>query len=274
MLCCCVVVLLCWCVAVCVCAVWRGYLFHGFMEWGFTCGCWFQGLVWTALPGTALPPEISFFLLSLGVFSLNFGGVFEGRDPQMCTFGFLGLSCETPAALKPPGFHGAPQHGGPPFGAPPRLTPRFGQNWIGQNWFWPKLAGPKTKMAKIGLAKMVKSGWPNEIGQSRSLPSELGVETSAEVDGQLFVVLSALTDGESFHLVTSGGRGFESWRSLHKSWSPYMGGRACCLLRAMLSPQRAKLLELMGAIENIYRETPLLQTRCPRLSTRLRTTSS
>ena len=27
---------------------------------------------------------------------------------------------------------------------------------------------------------------------------ELGVETSAEIDGQLFVVLSALTEGESF----------------------------------------------------------------------------
>ena len=41
------------CVGVCVGGVWRGYLFHGFMEWGFMCGCWFQGLVWTALPGTA-----------------------------------------------------------------------------------------------------------------------------------------------------------------------------------------------------------------------------
>ena len=31
----------------------------------------------------------SFFFL-WGVFSLNFGGVFEGRDPQMCTFGLSG----------------------------------------------------------------------------------------------------------------------------------------------------------------------------------------
>ena len=36
------------------------------------------------------------FCLSLGVFSWNFC-VFEGRDPQMCTFG---LSCETPAAVR------------------------------------------------------------------------------------------------------------------------------------------------------------------------------
>ena len=34
----------------------------------------------------------------LGLLLLNFGGVFEGRDPEMCTFGVLELSCETPAA--------------------------------------------------------------------------------------------------------------------------------------------------------------------------------
>ena len=35
-------------------SVWRGFLFHGFMEWGFMCGCWFQGLVWPPFPWTAL----------------------------------------------------------------------------------------------------------------------------------------------------------------------------------------------------------------------------
>ena len=58
-------------------------------------------LVWTPTrPPDAGPPlrkdrpkfSFCFFCLSLGVFSLNFGGVFEGRDP-------LGLSCETPAVL-------------------------------------------------------------------------------------------------------------------------------------------------------------------------------
>ena len=36
-------------------------------------------------------PKISrfFFFPLLGVVSWNFGGVFEGRDPQMCTFGVL-----------------------------------------------------------------------------------------------------------------------------------------------------------------------------------------
>ena len=46
---------------------------------------------------------------------------------------------------------------------------------------------------------------------------ELGVETSAKIDGQLFVVLSALTEGGSFDIVMSpgGDHGFESWRKLH-----------------------------------------------------------
>ena len=43
-------------------------------------------------PDPSAPPTISLFVLSLGVFSLNFGGVFEGRDPQMCTFGLSGSS--------------------------------------------------------------------------------------------------------------------------------------------------------------------------------------
>ena len=40
--------------------------------------------------------KIRSFLPSLGVFSLNLGGVFEDREPQMCTFGVLGLSCASP----------------------------------------------------------------------------------------------------------------------------------------------------------------------------------
>ena len=48
----------------------------------------------------SLSPATIFFLFFslLGVVSLNFGGVFEGWDPQMCTFGVLGLSCEAPVA--------------------------------------------------------------------------------------------------------------------------------------------------------------------------------
>ena len=78
-------------------------------------------------------------------------------------------------------------------------------------------------------------------------------DTSAEIDGRPFVVLSALTDGESFDVVTSAGGdgGFEIWRKLHKRWCPYSAGRARSLLEEILSPPRAKLLELMGAIERM-----------------------
>ena len=76
---------------------------------------------------------------------------------------------------------------------------------------------------------------------------ELGAETSGEIDVQLFVVLSALTEGESFDIVMSAGgdHGFESWRKLHGSWNPYTAGRARSLLREILSPTRAKLPELL-----------------------------
>ena len=62
---------------------------------------------------------------------------------------------------------------------------------------------------------------------------ELGVETSAEIDVQLFVVLSALTEGESFDIVmpAGGDHGFESWRKLHGRWNPNTEGRARSLLR-------------------------------------------
>ena len=67
------------------------------------------------------------------------------------------------------------------------------------------------------------------------------------------MVLSALTEGESFDIVMSAGgdHGFDSWRKLHGRWNPYTAGRARSLLREILSPPRAKLLELMGAIENM-----------------------
>ena len=82
---------------------------------------------------------------------------------------------------------------------------------------------------------------------------ELGVETSAEMDVQLFVVLSALTEGESFDIVMSAGgdHGFETWRKLYGRWNPYTAGRARSLLREILSPTQVKLPELMGAIEKM-----------------------
>ena len=69
---------------------------------------------------------------------------------------------------------------------------------------------------------------------------ELGVETSLEIDGELLVLLSALTEGESFDSFMSAGgdHGFESWRKLHGRWNPCTAGRARSLLREILSMRR------------------------------------
>ena len=82
---------------------------------------------------------------------------------------------------------------------------------------------------------------------------ELEARLSSEIDGQLFTVLSALTDSESINVVmlAGGDHGFVSWRKLHRRWCPYTAGRARSLLREILSPTRVKLPELMGAIERM-----------------------
>ena len=67
---------------------------------------------WTALPDHLrriaqnfsffpLPLPVSFFLC---VFSLSFGCVFEGRNPQMCTFGLSGCRAKTPRLRSSRGF--------------------------------------------------------------------------------------------------------------------------------------------------------------------------
>ena len=67
---------------------------------------------------------------------------------------------------------------------------------------------------------------------------------STEIDGQLFVVLSALTDGESFDVVMSAGGD-------HRRWDPHTAGRARSLFWEILSPSRVKLPELTRAIERM-----------------------
>ena len=114
-----------------------------------------------------LPHHFCSFCLSLDVFSLNFGGVFEGRNPKMCTFGVLGrrgftrqpenskrahlraLALHTPSKFHEKttrerqkeqkwGGRGKKKReilGPPPFG-PQNDTHRskwIGQKWIGQN---------------------------------------------------------------------------------------------------------------------------------------------
>ena len=52
-------------------------------------------------------PRLHFrsFSPSLGVFSLNFGGVFEGRGPEMARLEFSGCHVRAPATSGPPGLH-------------------------------------------------------------------------------------------------------------------------------------------------------------------------
>ena len=52
---------------------------------------------WGAQNFAFFPSPALIFVLFLsfsGVFSWNFGGVLKRRDPPMCTFGVLGLSCD------------------------------------------------------------------------------------------------------------------------------------------------------------------------------------
>ena len=46
-------------------------------------------------------------------------------------------------------------------------------------------------------------------------------------------------------------RSLEAWRRLHKRWDPLTTGRARGLPREILSPGRAKLVELQGAVERL-----------------------
>ena len=79
------------------------------------------------------------------------------------------------------------------------------------------------------------------------------VDTLRMPADQLYTVLMTLVEGESFDiLVGSGsGEGLEAWRRLHKRWDPLTTGRARGLLREILSPGRANLVELQGAVERL-----------------------
>ena len=79
------------------------------------------------------------------------------------------------------------------------------------------------------------------------------LETLQVLADQLYTVLMTLVEGESFDiLVGSGsGKGLEAWRRLRKRRDPLTVGRARGLLRENLSPGRAKLGDLQGAVERL-----------------------
>ena len=137
-----------------------------------------------------LPPPFRSFCVSLGVFSWNFGGVFEGQNPQNVD----GPGASNTTKIPPP--FGAPTLRGPPFGAPPfGVHPSgppapFGATPLGVHPSGPKrvLVLPcfslfclrkilTVNLAKVGLAKV---GHPN-FGQSRSI--KVG-QSRSNKDGQ------------------------------------------------------------------------------------------
>ena len=72
-----------------------------------------------------LPLPFSFFFSLSGVFSWNFGGVFEGRDPQMYTFGLSGCRVK-PRRLRKRTKMGAGGKKARNFGPPTLRGPPFG----------------------------------------------------------------------------------------------------------------------------------------------------
>ena len=119
-----------------------------------------------------LPPQFSFFLLSLGGPFVEFWWCFEGRVPEMCTFEVLGLSCEALAAGPPPFW--PPTLRGPPCMncvCPPGERGVEGGFWPKSNksprdFFWPKSKKGPIRLSRIGLSRIGLS----RMGRSRARP--------------------------------------------------------------------------------------------------------
>ena len=84
-----------------------------------------------------------------------------------------------------------------------------------------------------------------------ALPS-IPVAEVDELEHGLHIVLMAVTEGESFDIVVAvPGRGLEAWRRLHKRWDPLSSGTSRGMLREILTPGKATLETLTGAIERM-----------------------
>ena len=109
------------------------------------------------------------------------------------------------------------------------------------------------KEATDVLVSVAQNEAPSQMDQLKAEFFELGDDLLDEINAQVFQCLMALTEGESFDLVlgAGNGQGFEAWRRLQRRWDPSTAGRARSLLREILSPGRAKLADLQGAIERL-----------------------
>ena len=190
---CCCLLLLWLCVVVLLCVLSETLLGraggpHLLWVWrccGCGCGCCWVGLPWTTFrrtppldPPSAGPPTISLFFflfpppfhcfcVSLGVFSWNFGGVLKRRCPEMCTFGVLGLSCETPAAPPDPSGPHFSRFGPPTLLGPTLRGPTFSRFGPPTHW-GSTLRGSLLGGAQKGGAPMGKTlKHQSRFGQSR-----------------------------------------------------------------------------------------------------------
>lgn len=70
-------------------------------------------------------------------------------------------------------------------------------------------------------------------------------DATAEISEQLFILLSTLTDGESYDLTYSAGvgEGLQAWRRPHKRYNPYTATRARTLLKNLLGPRRCNKMD-------------------------------
>ena len=112
-------------------------------------------------PSSRGPPQISHFLLLsrqnlhsffplLDVFLCNVGGVFEGRGPEMCTFGLSGCRLKPQPELA-------------------RTRPWKQEDGVDQSWCWPKLVLATDGLAKLGKNSLAAS-WTNLLLNHRLVP--------------------------------------------------------------------------------------------------------
>ena len=127
---------------------------------------------------------LSFFPL-LGVLSLNFGGVFEGRDPEMCTFGLSGCRVILRRLWGRRGFTRQPENSKRAHFRPRRFKtpPKFHERT-------PKRGKKERKMVAGEGKKNAKFGVPHPSGPYPSGPTFRGPTVQGPtLRGSVFVLL-------------------------------------------------------------------------------------
>ena len=114
------------------------------------------------------PPPFRSFCVSLGVFSLNFGVVFEFRNPKMCTFGLSGCRVKPrrPHQTGPPGLaHDSPRTPNVHISGPLRFKtpPKFHEKTPKRHRKSETVAGKGRKSAKFWAPHHLRSG-PHPFG--------------------------------------------------------------------------------------------------------------